>query len=348
MKKLSILITQYKEDENVVKNLLNSIKSQINIDFQNDIEIIIVNDGSDVILSDDFLNEYKLPIQYIKNKTNLGLSATRNIALDHASGEYVTFCDCDDMYLMNNAFMLIFNLMNKTNFDFLICDIIEELPVKRKKDDKILYYIYQRMEHNNIIFCHGKFVKRQFLLDNNIRWIDELHNHEAGYFWLMCKAFCKRYERLHEPIYLWKWRENSASRSEKKVYHQKNLKNNLICHEHFIKRLFQANLTAQAIFEIYFILYQMYYELFSNFYLTEEGKKYKEEIEKMIHNFLLEYKNILDIIPYEKKKEMCQQVQINLYKDRNYLISTTILMNNVITKNITFNDWIKLMESLQV
>jgi hypothetical protein len=43
---------------------------------------------------------------------------------------------------MNNAFMSIFNLMNKTNFDFLICDIIEELPVKRKKDDKILYYIY--------------------------------------------------------------------------------------------------------------------------------------------------------------------------------------------------------------
>jgi len=101
-----------------------------------------VNDGSDVILSDDFLNEYKLPIQYIKNKTNLGLSATRNVGLDHASGEYVTFCDCDDMYLMNNAFMSIFNLMNKTNFDFLICDIIEELPVKRKKDDKILYYIY--------------------------------------------------------------------------------------------------------------------------------------------------------------------------------------------------------------
>jgi len=71
----------------------------------------------------------------------------------------------------------------------------------------------------------------------------------------MCKAFCKRYERLHEPIYLWKWRENSASRSEKKVYHWKNLKNNLICHEHFIKRLFQANLIAQAVFEIYFILY---------------------------------------------------------------------------------------------
>jgi hypothetical protein len=49
----------------------------------------------------------------------------------------------------------------------------------------------------------------------------------------------------------------------------------------------------------------MYYELFSNFYLTEEGKKYKNEIEKMVHNFLLEYKNILDVIPYEKKKEMC-------------------------------------------
>ena len=43
--KLSILIPQYKETEEQVKPLLDSIALQQNIDF-NEIEVVIVNDGT--------------------------------------------------------------------------------------------------------------------------------------------------------------------------------------------------------------------------------------------------------------------------------------------------------------
>ena len=48
--KLGILIPQYKETDEVIKPLLDSIALQQLINF-NDLHVIIVNDGSDILLS---------------------------------------------------------------------------------------------------------------------------------------------------------------------------------------------------------------------------------------------------------------------------------------------------------
>ena len=48
---LDIIIPQYSEDDNKIKPLLDSINNQINIDF-NDINVTIVNDLSNVLLTD--------------------------------------------------------------------------------------------------------------------------------------------------------------------------------------------------------------------------------------------------------------------------------------------------------
>ena len=55
--KLQILIPQYKEMDDIVKPLLDSIEIQQNVDLKNDVGVIIVNDGTDVYLSDDLLSE---------------------------------------------------------------------------------------------------------------------------------------------------------------------------------------------------------------------------------------------------------------------------------------------------
>ena len=51
---LDIIIPHYKESEQVIEPLLTSINFQQGIDFSK-INIILVNDGKDVILSDSFL-----------------------------------------------------------------------------------------------------------------------------------------------------------------------------------------------------------------------------------------------------------------------------------------------------
>ena len=75
--KLSILIPQYKETEEQVKNLLDSIALQQNIDF-NEIEVVIVNDGTDVILSEEFIDSYPFTVNYFINE-HLGVSGKRDI-----------------------------------------------------------------------------------------------------------------------------------------------------------------------------------------------------------------------------------------------------------------------------
>jgi len=74
--KLQILVPQYKETDEVIKPLLDSLAIQQNVNLKKDIGVIIVNDGSDVFLSDELLKSYPFKIDYYKNE-HAGVSATR-------------------------------------------------------------------------------------------------------------------------------------------------------------------------------------------------------------------------------------------------------------------------------
>ena len=109
--KLEILIPQYNETEEVLKPLLDSIEIQQNVDF-NDIGVIICNDGSDIIFSQEFLDGYSFNITYIKCE-HRGVSAARNTCLDNATAEYVMFCDADDLFYNACALYIIFEEIKK-------------------------------------------------------------------------------------------------------------------------------------------------------------------------------------------------------------------------------------------
>ena len=49
--KLQILIPQYQETDEIIKPLLDSIEIQQNVDLKRDVGVVIVNDGTDVRLS---------------------------------------------------------------------------------------------------------------------------------------------------------------------------------------------------------------------------------------------------------------------------------------------------------
>jgi glycosyltransferase involved in cell wall biosynthesis len=91
MIKISLIIPCY-HDSLTIKRAIDSAYSQTRkID-----EVIVVNDFSPE--SDAIENELKnyTEIIYIKNGSNLGLAASRNVGLFAASGEIVTFLDADD------------------------------------------------------------------------------------------------------------------------------------------------------------------------------------------------------------------------------------------------------------
>ena len=205
--KLQILVPQYKETEDIVRPLLDSIRTQQGVDL-NEIGVIIVNDGTDVIFSDEFLNQYPFEILYYTNKHS-GVSATRNICLAAARADYVMFCDADDMFLSNCGLYLIFQTM-ENEFDVLVSTFSEE----SYKDGKYTYINHE----NDATFVHGKVYRRQFLIDNNIAWNPKLTIHEDSYFNYLCRIIAQedRIKYIKDVFYLWKYRPDSVCRSDEK------------------------------------------------------------------------------------------------------------------------------------
>lgn len=97
MPKVSILIPVYNA-EKYLRECLDSVLAQTFSDF----EVICCNDGS-TDSSLDILNEYAGRDSRIKvlSKKNEGSSATRNVCLAQASGEFLYFVDNDDLIAPN-------------------------------------------------------------------------------------------------------------------------------------------------------------------------------------------------------------------------------------------------------
>ena len=169
--KLQILVPQYKEIEDVIKPLLDSLEVQQNIDLKNDIGVIIVNDGTNIHLSEEFFKRYSFDIEYYLNE-HKGVSATRNACLDKATADYVMFCDADDMFYNACGLYIIFWEIENGGFVSLTSAFIEE-----SRDPITQEPIY--LNHNiDSTFVHGKVHRRKFLLKQKIRWNDNLTIHE--------------------------------------------------------------------------------------------------------------------------------------------------------------------------
>lgn len=86
MIKLSIIIPAYNA-EPYIDELINSLKPQIT----DEVEVLVIDDGSRM--------PYLAPYEWVKvfRKENGGCSTARNMGLDKAAGEYISFIDADDM-----------------------------------------------------------------------------------------------------------------------------------------------------------------------------------------------------------------------------------------------------------
>ena len=115
MMKFSIVIPVY----NVEKYLKECLESVINQSYT-DYEIICVEDAS-TDASYNILLDYSLKyekIRLIRNLENRGLSYSRNVGLEIASGEYVWFVDSDD-YIEPDALQSIADKLSDEAVDIL-------------------------------------------------------------------------------------------------------------------------------------------------------------------------------------------------------------------------------------
>lgn len=109
---ISIIIPVYNA-EKYLKDCINSILNQT----YKDIELLLIDDGSQD-------NSYAICRQYEKedcrvrsyHKSNAGVSDTRNYGIERALGEFISFCDADDIVDLD-LYAMLYEAIEKYNVD---------------------------------------------------------------------------------------------------------------------------------------------------------------------------------------------------------------------------------------
>ena len=204
---LDIIITHYKEPWELGKPAFDMLALQRNINFD-DVSVILVNDGEENALPDFCFNGYPFAINQLSIPKG-GISRARNAGLDASTADWVMFCDFDDSFSSIYGLNLIFAAMQDGSCDTLWSAFTEETM----GDDGVIHLV---AHERDFVFVHGKAHRRQFLLDNNIRFHDKLTIHEDAFFNVLVQRLAgdDRIAAIKTPIYVWKWNKNSVVRRD--------------------------------------------------------------------------------------------------------------------------------------
>lgn len=323
--KLQILIPQYKEPESVLKPLLDSIAIQQNVDFQ-EIGAIICNDGTDVHLSKEFLDSYPFRVEY-HLEPHRGVSGTRNACLDYATADYVMFCDADDMFFNACGLYIIFREIENGGFDSLVSAFVEE---SRNPVDKSPLYVNHDMDST---FVHGKFHRRQYLVDNNIRWNDALTIHEDSYFNCLCQKLSQNVKYCPTAFYLWKWRDDSVCRHDQK-YILKTYNNMLDSNTALVEQFIQRKRLPDAQFYAVSMIYDAYFTMNKNEWVAQENQEYRKAVEVRFKKYYTQFETLFTSCPDNVRSQIIMGI-------KNRMFGEGLLMETQ-----TFDQWIKHIKSL--
>lgn len=106
---------------NVEKTIKSCIISMLNSEVNNDIEILVVNDGSTdntAKVVQQFVNKYPNTVKLI-NKKNGGHGSTINAAVKYATGKYFKMVDGDDSLEKKGLYSLVKKLKENTTVDII-------------------------------------------------------------------------------------------------------------------------------------------------------------------------------------------------------------------------------------
>ena len=120
--KFSVVIPVYNV-EGYLAETLDSVIGQ-SIGFENNIQIILVNDGSpddSEKICLEYAKKYPDNILYLKQE-NKGVSAARNYGMQYVEGKYVNFLDSDDKWT-SGSFQAVYDFFEKRRdkIDLVAC-----------------------------------------------------------------------------------------------------------------------------------------------------------------------------------------------------------------------------------
>ena len=310
--KLDLIIPHYKEPWSVCEYLFKTISTQRGVPFES-VRAIVVNDG-DCLLdnptdSEKLSSMFPYPVTYLA-KEHGGVSAARNYGLDHSGADYVMFCDIDDGFLSNYALHLIFAAMQEGP-DLISANFVEETFTAERQMTIVTH-------NRDLTFMHGKVYRRQFLLDNNLRFDETMTIHEDGYFNNVVFAEIAHHgtvKYIETPLYLWRWNDNSVVRKDRKDFVLKTYKDVVkarigLCNQLRVRGYEDDFRTAVCM-----TVLNSYYDFQKTSYTAPENASYARRAESEFKKFWVLYKNVFMDFTNQQIAEIARVARENAYKN---------------------------------
>lgn len=202
--KISIVVPVY-NSERYLEACLNSLLMQS----YTNLELLIVNDGS-TDQSGHIIKAFARQDPRIKAffTANQGVAAARNLGLKQATGEWIAFCDSDDI-VPKNAYKVMLWAAHRTNSEIIVGTLKVQNPngsfsfkYRNGQDAFSLFY-------NGPSLCNRLF-KRSAVCD---LWFDPISIGEDVIF--LTKVFNKanKIRPIRKTVYVYIHREDSAQKS---------------------------------------------------------------------------------------------------------------------------------------
>ena len=296
-KRLSILITHFNEPLPTIKRMLDSIAIQQNVNWD-DIEVIIGDDGGQYNYGEDpIMSSYPFSIDYYVFEKG-GISATRNKLLQIAKGEFVEFCDGDDMFYGCTGIWFVLKEISKGDCDGICNEFLCE--IRRPDNGEIDYVPYAQTGWQ---FVHAKVMRKSLLIDNDINFREDSPVHEDAILFGLAKYCTNKIKFSPMPYYVWCHNDNSVSRKDK-YYLQHTTKYLLMNQSWVIEKLYKKGLLQPIREHAYSIFCDMYYSLAGDQWLEDSTKEDRKECEGMFKFFYNKYKKFADELTTEQKKQI--------------------------------------------
>jgi glycosyltransferase involved in cell wall biosynthesis len=233
LKCLVSIITPCYNGEEYIARFLDSVLNQS----YNDIEIIIINDGS-IDRTEEIIKGYESKfidrgyLFYYVFQENNGAASAINKGLKLFSGEYITWPDSDDLlnkdsiknkvnYLIdNNSYSFV-----RTDFNFVNEKKIEEVYYKASdvisfKNENIFDDF---VTEKNVFCCPGSYMVTKDALKKSIP-DSNIYESKAGQNWQILLPLALNYKcgYLNQSLFTYVVRDNSHSRSAKSLQDEIN------------------------------------------------------------------------------------------------------------------------------
>ena len=324
-KRLQFLVPQYKETEEVISFLLDSIECQVDIN-KNDIGVIICSDGGNYILDQKFLDKYSYDIDYVVC-THRGVSGARNSAFLLSDADYVMYCDSDDGFCNTFALKIIFENIDISEKEGKPFDLMSTKFYSEKQAEGDTPWSLSICDHNNV-YIHSRVYRREFLVDNNLYFNEKIWANEDSFFNISTTFFSKNTKALNIPIYCWRGNPQSVTHDPKFII--KTLHQLIYSNDSVVETMLLLNKDKKDIAKTTFdVICKVYLDMNKPDWHKPENAEYKDITLKTLKWYINKRGALCNVLTDEDKRIILQGAR------------NTQHYANI--ESITFNDFINVV-----